>query len=142
MIVVIALLITTYVLNIIDYIQTIYAIQLCGISVEANPIARLFFENNCAWVFKLIVMPIALIVIGLIIKVDKKQVWAACVLFICYCIVVLHNFIQLSQMGIFNFIYLEEQFMTTLSIICAAITTVSASVCVIACFIMKKIKNK
>lgn len=92
-----------YILNIIDYLQTIYAINLLGTGVEANPIGRLLFENNAAWVPKFIMAPVILITIGLIVKIDRRQIWAVYLLLIVYTILVLHNFMQLSQIGIFNF---------------------------------------
>ncbi len=97
----IILLILIYILNIIDYFQTIYAIQLFGIGVEINPIGRFMLENECAWIFKFIGVPILLTAIGFIIKYDKNKVWAVYFLLTVFLFVVIHNFYQLAQMGIF-----------------------------------------
>ena len=101
MIVTIILLVATYILNLIDCAQTVYAIQLFGIGIEANPIARFMFEHNCALVVKLVAVPIALAVMGLIIRIDKRFIWAAYCVLIFYVYIVVHNFAVLFQMGVF-----------------------------------------
>lgn len=100
MIIPIILLIIIYILNIIDYFQTIYAIKLFGIDVEVNPIGRLLLANNYAWIAKLIFVPTVLIIIGIIIKIDKKQIWVIYFLLIWFACVVAHNFIMLYQTGL------------------------------------------
>ena len=101
MITTIILLIIVYALNIIDYIETLYVINRFGIGVEVNPIGRFLFENNLAWVVKIIVMPIVLATIGFFVKLDKKQIWAIYVLLIFYTAVVISNSCQLIQISIF-----------------------------------------
>ena len=97
----IILLIVIYILNIVDYCQTIYATRILGMGVEANPIARFFLENNCDGIFKLVVVPIILTMIGLIIWIDRRKIWGAYFLLVYFCCVVIHNFIALSRMGLF-----------------------------------------
>ena len=99
---IIILLLAIYALNIVDYFQTVCAIQTVGIGVEANPIGRFCFKHNCAWAVKFIGMPIVLVLLWFFIKIDIRQVWAACFLFIFYCVVVLNNFSVLEQIGYFN----------------------------------------
>ena len=94
---VIVSLIAIYALNIVDYFQTIYAVRLCGIGVEANPIGRFLLENNCGWVVKLIVAPILLATMGIIIRTERKWSWAAYFMLILYTLVVASNFIQISR---------------------------------------------
>lgn len=101
MMVAIILLIITYIFNIIDYFQTIYAIQHFGIGIEANPVARFLFEHNCASEVKLIGVAIMLIIFGFIIKYDKKQAWVAYVLVAFYLFVITRNFIILAKLGVF-----------------------------------------
>ena len=96
----IILLILIYILNIIDYFQTVYAIQLFGIGVEINPIGRFMLSNNCAWVFKFIGVALILAAIGFIIKYDKRQKWAVYFLFIFYLLLIIHNFIMLASIYI------------------------------------------
>lgn len=93
---VIILLIATSILNVIDYLQTTYAVQLLGVKVEANPIGRFLFKYNCEWI-KLIIVPILLAVIGLVIKVDKRYAWVAWLLLIFYIAVVVNNFVILDK---------------------------------------------
>lgn len=96
----IILLIIIYIFNIIDYCQTIYAIQHFGIGIEANPIARFWFKHNCAGEIKLIGMAIILIIFGFIIKYDKKQIWVIYFLVIFYLFVITRNFMILIKLGI------------------------------------------
>ena len=100
MLLTIILLILTYILNLIDYCQTMYAIQLFGLQIELNPIARWLFEHNCATLVKLIVPAITLVSLGFVVKADRKLVWAVYVLFTIYCLVVLHNFAMAIKAGI------------------------------------------
>jgi hypothetical protein len=97
MLIPIILLVGIYILNIIDYLQTVYAIRSVDIGVEANPIVRFLLLNNYAWIVKFIAIPIILIIMGIILKFDRKQIWAPCFLFILYCAVVISNFIQIKK---------------------------------------------
>jgi hypothetical protein len=90
-------LIAIYALNIVDYFQTIYAVRLCGIRAELNPIGRFLLENNCGWVVKIIVAPILLATMGIIIRTERKWSWAAYFMVILYTLVVASNFIQISR---------------------------------------------
>lgn len=99
MIKVIISLITIYILNIIDYFQTTYAVQLAGIGVEANPIGRMLLENDYGWVAKLIVVPLVLVILGATINTTRKQSWVVYLLLIFYFVVVINNFIVLSKLG-------------------------------------------
>lgn len=94
---VIVSLVATYILNIVDYLQTIYAVRLCGTGVELNPIGRFLLENNCGWVVKIIVAPILLATMGIIIRTERKWSWAAYFMLILYALVVASNFIQISR---------------------------------------------
>jgi hypothetical protein len=87
-------------LNVVDYVQTVYAIQLFGLGVELNPIIRFLFEKNCEWI-KLVIAPILAVTMGLIIKLDKNQIWVVWVLLALYLGIVVNNFIVLIQMGAF-----------------------------------------
>lgn len=86
-------------LNLIDCIQTVYAVQLFGIGIESNPIARFMFEHNCAVPMKLIVVPTLLAVMGVITNRDKRFIWALYCILALYAYVVTHNFAVLFQMG-------------------------------------------
>lgn len=139
----IVLLIATYILNIIDYLQTAYGIRILGIGVELNPIGRFCFEHNCALSVKLIGMLIVLSIIGFItIKIEPRYVCISFVLFIFYIAVIWHNFVQLEQVGILNFNQLEEQTMTTIMIVCAIVMAVSAIATGALCAYYKHLKKK
>ena len=97
----VVLLILIYLFNIVDYCQTVYAISNFGLGVELNPIARFFFEHDRAWSFKLVVTMLFLIAIGIIVKIDRKQIWAVYFLTAFYFLLIVHNFFMLVQMGIF-----------------------------------------
>lgn len=96
----IILLIVTFILNLIDYWQTIYGTHLFGIGIELNPIGRFLLTHNYVWVGKLIAVPLALIGLGLIIKSERKHIWAAYLLVIWFLIIVINNFIVLYQLGV------------------------------------------
>ena len=100
----IILLIATYILNIIDYLQTKHGINMLGISIELNPVGRFCFEHNCAFVVKFVGVLIILILISLvIIKIEPRFIFTLYFLFIFFLAVVTHNFIQLNCAGILNF---------------------------------------
>jgi hypothetical protein len=96
----IILLIAIYILNLIDYWQTMYAIQIFGTGVEANPIARFLIENNCGGLVKFIGVPMSLAIIGIATHFNKRLIWTIYVLLALYGCLVIHNFIILSQAGI------------------------------------------
>lgn len=95
----IILLIILCLLNVIDYVQTIYSVQLLGVAGELNPIARLLMESSYGWV-KLLIVPILALAIFAIIKTDKSFVWVAWVAVILYLLVVMNNFVVAFQVGI------------------------------------------
>ena len=97
---IILLMAVLYILNSIDYCQTMYAIQYFGLGVEANPVARFLFEHNCGGLVKLVGFPILLAGIGVLIHFDKKQKWALYVLLVVLCVVVINNFIVLCKLGL------------------------------------------
>ena len=91
------ILIITYILNVIDYFETLYLIQRFGIAVEGNPIMRYLFENNCAWVAKLVVPAILLLVCGIIMKKDKTLLKPIGFVSTAYLFLVIHNLSVIMQ---------------------------------------------
>lgn len=141
-IVTIVLLIAIYILNIIDYLQTAYAIQMLGINVELNPIARFCFEHNLALPIKTIGMLILLLALGfVVIKLESRCVFALVGLFAFNVALVLNNFIQLDKVGLFDFDKLSEC-ITITSIICAIVTTASAIIIGALCAYYTHLKKK
>ena len=94
---VIVSLVATYILNIVDYLQTIYAVRLCGTGVELNPIGRFLLENNYGWVVKFIIVPIPLITMGIIIRTDRKMAWVVYAALVWYIAIVAHNFFMILR---------------------------------------------
>lgn len=84
-------LIISYILNIIDYIFTAYWVYKYGIDIEANPIGRWMFENNVAWVFKIVVVGLLFAVLGYLVKRHKKAVTAAYIVLVVYGLIVLYH---------------------------------------------------
>lgn len=138
-IMVIVLLNAIYALNIIDYLQTVHAIRFFGLGVEANPIGRLLFEHNCAWIAKFIGVPILLIILAFIIKFDIRQVWAPCVLFVFYCILTLRNFVMLKRMGILLNCEVKPMMTITITLaVCSAILAMACGSLLAHCKYLKK----
>lgn len=94
------ILIITYILNVIDYIETIYLIQRYGTEVEGNPIMRYLFENNYDFVAKLIIPAILLLVCGIISKKDKTYMQPIYLATAYYSFLVIHNFSVIVQAGL------------------------------------------
>lgn len=97
-------LIIIYILNLIDYWQTMTAVQFFGIGVEANPIARILINSGYGWFAKIVIVPILLSLLGFVIykqeiKIYQKiQSMTIYVMLIYYIIVVINNFIVLSRL--------------------------------------------
>lgn len=90
-------LITAYLLNIIDYIFTAYWVHKFGIEIEANPIGRWMFENNVAWVFKIIILGGLFAVLWYCMRKSAKAVIGAKVLLCVYSAIVIYHLIILIQ---------------------------------------------
>ena len=91
-------LVVLYILNLIDYVQTIYAVQLYGLGVEANPLARILLKGEYAWVLKLILAPLAIMAIAYVVKIDKRWTWVLYLLVIFYLVIVINNFAVLLRL--------------------------------------------
>ena len=85
------ILFITYILNIIDYIWTLYWISLYGADIEANPLMRWCFENNIAGFIKIGVVGGIFIGLGIIVDKYPRTKWAAYVLLIVYAMIVLYH---------------------------------------------------
>jgi phosphoglycerol transferase MdoB-like AlkP superfamily enzyme len=93
------ILIITYILNVIDYLETLYLIQHFGIAVEGNPIMRYLIENNCAWA-KLVVPAILLLICGIATWKDRTYIAPIYVAFAFYLFLVIHNLSIIVQAGL------------------------------------------
>lgn len=138
MIKVIISLIIAYVLNVIDYFQTTYIVHLIGIGAEANPIVRFLLAHNCAWIAKLIIVPILSIIMGVIIRIERGLSWSAYFLLFLYLCVVVNNFIVMFRIGAFE----GETMMTTLCITLAVCAAISSMACGLLLALYKHAKKK
>ena len=93
------ILLITYILNVIDYLETLYLIQHFGIAVEGNPIMRFIFENQYGWVAKLIVPLVLLSAYGIIMKKDKTLLRPIGIATAFYLFLVIHNLSAIVQAG-------------------------------------------
>ena len=84
-------LILIYILNIIDYIETVYAVNNVGFIQEFNPVMQYLLEHNIAWVFKLLFIPIVLAVTHWAVKQLPKAIIVVRICAVWYALVVLHN---------------------------------------------------
>ncbi len=136
------LLIFVYLLNVIDYLQTTYAIKLLGLGVEANPIGRFLFENDCALLVKLFGVLILLLIIGFItIKIAPNFMCLSVGLLIFYIYVVLHNFSQLKQAGILNFSKFAEHMAELTAIVCFIVIIIATAMIGLLCAYSKSLNN-
>ena len=94
------ILIITYILNVIDYLETLYLIQHYGIAVEGNPIVRYLVENNCVLVAKLIVPAILLLFCGIATRKDKTYIAPIYMAFAFYLFITIHNLSLIMQAGV------------------------------------------
>ena len=109
----IILLVITYLLNLVDYAQTVLCVQTFGPGVELNPLIRFCFEHDCALAVKLIIPLILVLLIGFItIKIEPRYICVAICVLILYTLVVWHNFFQLAQVGLINLDYWRETLFT------------------------------
>ena len=93
-------LITIYILNLIDYWQTMWAVHLWGIGCEANPIGRYLIENDYIATVKITIVPILLIVLGAIVRKQRWLAWMVNVLLTYYGIIVAINFAVILICGL------------------------------------------
>lgn len=63
-----------YLLNVYDYIMTTHFIKLYGVHIEMNPIGKWLYDNQFAFIFKIVIMAFMLIgVCELSMIVDDKS---------------------------------------------------------------------
>ena len=84
-------LLLLFIFNVIDYIQTVYAVEVIEIGQELNPVMSYLLQTNTAWIVKLVVIPILLTLTHWAIKQLPAGIWVvrACLLY--YLLVILHN---------------------------------------------------
>lgn len=82
----------TYLLNIIDYNQTCLIVHKFGLLAELNPFVRFMITHNTWGIFKLVIVPILLFILGFfIVRLIQGKGYLIYLLFIYFLWVVLHN---------------------------------------------------
>ena len=118
----IILLVITYLLNVVDYFQTTYAVSEFGLDVEANPIARYLLTTDHATLIKLLLPAILLMLLGIIVRVDKRCAWFAYAAFTLNLVVVINNFIVLFKLGVIE--RLNTEILSTLVVVMGVVLVV------------------
>ena len=86
-------LLIAYALNIIDYLITLRWVNLYGTEIEANPLMRWAFENDCAWAVKIFAVGALMAVVGVCIHFKPKVAWSGWVLLAAYAAVTVYHII-------------------------------------------------
>ena len=86
-------LLIAYALNIIDYAFTAYWVNLYGTDIEANPLMRWAFENDCACAVKILGVGALMAVVGVCIRYKPKLAWSGWVLLVAYAAVTVYHIV-------------------------------------------------
>ena len=84
-------LILLFIFNVVDYIQTVYAVEVIKIGRELNPVMIYLLKTNTAWILKLVVVPILLALTYWAIKQLPAAIWVVRALLLYYLLVILNN---------------------------------------------------
>lgn len=87
--------IIAYALNIIDYIFTAIWVAKFGIDIEVNPFGRWMFENNVAWVFKIVIVGILFAVLAYVTRKCPDMVFVSYILLTIFAAVVIYHIVIL-----------------------------------------------
>lgn len=85
------ILIITYLLNILDYLFTLYWVRKFGIEIEGNPIGRWMFSHNIAWLFKIVLNGVLLGIVGWYVHLHPESSWIAWICLCVYGVIVLYH---------------------------------------------------
>ena len=88
-----------FLLNIVDHVQTAYAIQLFGFDVESNPLARHMYERGYMPLMKIVLCAIMLHILHAALKVNKHIIWLFYLVTVFFIGLVVNNFIVLYDLG-------------------------------------------
>lgn len=86
-------LLIAYALNIIDYALTAYWVNLYGTEIEANPLMRWAFENDCAWAVKIFGVGGLLALLGVCAYKKPSTAWSGVFLAVVYGLILLYHII-------------------------------------------------
>lgn len=87
------ILFIAYILNAIDYFFTKHWVSLYGSSVEGNPIAKWLFDNDLAFVYKLVIVPILLAILAWCLHKRPAVKWVAYLLLVVYALILIYHVI-------------------------------------------------
>lgn len=87
------ILFIAYILNVIDYFFTKHWVSLYGTSVEGNPFSRWLFDNDLAFVCKLVLVPILLAILGWCIHNRPQAKWVAYIPLVVYGLLAIYHII-------------------------------------------------
>lgn len=93
-------LITAYLLNVLDYFITAHWVRKFGLDIELNPLGRWLFENNVAWVVKILLMGGLFALLGYCITRRPKHAWVAYIPLTAYAVIVAYHLCIV--IGIYN----------------------------------------
>jgi hypothetical protein len=91
------MLILTYLLNILDYLFTLYWVRKFGIEIEGNPIGRWMFSHNIAWLFKIVLNGGLLWAVGYYVRNHPEDAYLAWICLIAYAIIVAYHIILATK---------------------------------------------
>lgn len=84
-------LIITYLLNIIDYLFTLYWVRKFGIEIEGNPIGKWMFKKKLTWLFKIVVVGILLGLLAVYIYFNPAAIWIAYIPLVVYIGIIIYH---------------------------------------------------
>lgn len=84
-------LLIAYLLNLIDYAVTAYWVNLYGTEIEANPLMRRAFENDCAWAVKIFGVGVLLALLGVCAYKKPSTAWSGIFLAVVYSLILLYH---------------------------------------------------
>lgn len=96
----ILLLIIVYLLNVIDYCQTMYAVESLGEQVEGNPVGSYIIKSGYAFTIKIVAFPLLMVVMAILTWMDDIAIYFDFLLLISFTAVVIHNFMMLASAGL------------------------------------------
>lgn len=89
----------TYIFNLIDLIATMYLVSLFGLSVEGNSIGRWLIQTNLVYPFKIGLVGVLLVAIGLLAKKSTRTAnICSWLLLITFSVLTLYHVIILSKL--------------------------------------------
>ena len=90
-------LLAIYVLNLFDVFVTAFWVELFGLGIEANPIARWMFATNCAYAFKVFGIGILLYFLNKYLPKYPKYIWTSWLLLGIYGSLMIYHIISIVR---------------------------------------------